>query len=418
MLKKSLFSIVCGLFLLTAVQAEPIDPISGVYGSVNYLITGEPNNLTLAIWGNGAMPEHEDAWNRPWFDMGNGDLRASIKHITVAEGVLNIGGYAFEACGLTSIVLPNSVSTIGNNAFHNCGDMTSITLPNTLTSIGDYAFWWTGLISVTVPESVTSLGTWAFAHCKQLISITLPSTMTVLPDYFLCWSDALPSITLPASLTAIGEAALQGLMSLTSLEIPAGVISLGFGALAESGYSTLTLPEGIDTIPNQCFYHCVNLTSLEIPESVVFIGNVAFCHCESLTQLTFKSITPPTFDEDWICEYDEGATNPTITVPCDALTDYQNAIPDYTLIPDNNCTGIESVNALEWHIYPNPVKNELFLSGDFPVTKAEIYNITGALLLSEININGKINLSALLPGSYMLMIYTDNSVAVKKVVKE
>ena len=88
------------------------------------------------------------------------------------------------------------------------------------------------------------------------------------------------------------------------------------------------------------------------------------------------------------------------------------------LLMKNVTTGLADILSEKWQIYPNPVKSELFISSDFPVTKAEIYSITGALLISEMNITGKINVSTLSPGVYMLMIYTNSGVVAKKVVKE
>ena len=91
--------------------------------------------------------------------------------------VTSIGNYAFRDCyELTSITIPDSVTSIGGGAFYECSSLTSITIPNSVTSIGTWAFrHCTGLTSITIPDSVTSIGNEAFAYCSSLTSITVDS---------------------------------------------------------------------------------------------------------------------------------------------------------------------------------------------------------------------------------------------------
>ena len=98
------------------------------------------------------------------------------KYIQIPKGVTSIGNYAFYNCNnLTSITIPKSVTSIGECAFESCKSLTSITIPDSVTSIGDYAFKnCKSLTSITIPESVTSIGTYAFWNCNSLYSITIP----------------------------------------------------------------------------------------------------------------------------------------------------------------------------------------------------------------------------------------------------
>ena len=140
---------------------------------------------------------------------------------------------------LTSITLPDSVTSIGSSAFRGCKNLTSITLPNSVTSIGESAFWGcASLTSITIPNSVTSIGENAFYLCKNLTSITIPDSVTSIGEnaFYLCKN--LTSITLPDSVTSIGSSAFRGCSNLTSITIPDSVTSIGDGAF--NGCTNLT----------------------------------------------------------------------------------------------------------------------------------------------------------------------------------
>ena len=102
----------------------------------------------------------------------NGEL---VTDLVIPNSVTSIGDYAFSGCsGLTSIEIPNSVTSIGDYAFFDCSSLTSVTIPNSVTSIGDEAFLsCSGLTSVTIPNSVTSIGDLAFYSCDGLTSVTI-----------------------------------------------------------------------------------------------------------------------------------------------------------------------------------------------------------------------------------------------------
>ena len=112
----------------------------------------------------------------------------SITSITIPESVTTICSSAFWGCsGLTSIEIPNSVTTIGSNAFYGCSGLTSIKIPNGVASICDYAFYGCrGLTSINIPESVTSIGSGAFLGCSGLTSINIPDSVNSIgSDAFL-----------------------------------------------------------------------------------------------------------------------------------------------------------------------------------------------------------------------------------------
>jgi len=119
---------------------------------------------------------------------------------------------------LTSIIIPNSVTSIGNGAFFKCSGLTSVTIPNSVTSIGDDAFaYCTGLTSVTIPNSVTTIGDYAFCGCGGLTSITIPNSVTSIGDRAFFGCSGLTSVTIGNSVTTIGEYAFWDCQNLTSV---------------------------------------------------------------------------------------------------------------------------------------------------------------------------------------------------------
>ena len=114
------------------------------------------------------------------------------RHVTIPNSVTSIGVEAFAGCSnLSSITIPNSVTSIGEGAFSGCSILSSIVIPNSVTSIGKFAFYYcTSLKSITIPNSVTSIGKQAFSRCYSLSSIVIPNSVTSIgKEAFLdCYS--------------------------------------------------------------------------------------------------------------------------------------------------------------------------------------------------------------------------------------
>ena len=205
---------------------------------------------------------------------------SGLTSVAIPNSVTSIGSSAFSGCsGLTSVTIPNSVTSIGRSAFHGCSGLTSVTIPNSVTSIGDYAFYNSGLTSVTIPNSVTSIGSYTFEYCSSLTEVTILN-----------------------GVTSIGTRAFYDCSSLTSVTIPNSVTSIGFGA----------------------FWDCSGLTSVTIPNSVTSIGGRAFSGCGGLTEVYSLNPTPPSigaYDNPFSDIYQKA----TLYVPKEALEAYRNA---------------------------------------------------------------------------------------------
>ena len=176
-----------------------------------------------------------------------------IKGTDGAEySVVTLGAECFSACyNLSSITIPSTVTVIGVRCFKECGSLTSIVIPSSVSSLGEGCFKnCSSLTSINIPSSVTSLGYECFYGCSSLVSIIIPSSVTSL-DWSCFWDcKSLTSITIPPSVTSLSKACFYGCSSLTSITIPASVTSIG----------------------SLCFAYCSSLTSITIPASVKWIG--------------------------------------------------------------------------------------------------------------------------------------------------
>ena len=240
----------------------------------------------------------------------------SLTSVTIPDSVTSIGRYAFSGCsGLTSITIPDGVTSVGNSAFSgctglttvnwdatactsagssgyaifvNCSNLTTINIGDNVTIIPSYAFdGCSGLTSITIPDSVTSIGENAFCGCTGLTSIVIPDSVTSIGDYAFYGCRGLTSIIIPDSVTSIGDYAFYGCSGLTSITIPDSVTSIGYEAFSRcSGLTSVTIGIGVTSIGNSAFSGCSGLTSVTIGNGVTSIGERAFSDCSSLTSIT------------------------------------------------------------------------------------------------------------------------------------
>ena len=235
--------------------------------------------------------------------------------IILNEGTKIINGYVFRDCmNLTSITIPNSVTEIGISTFENCTNLEYMTMPNSVTSIGSSAFYgcssltsinipggvtriWSdafegcsSLTSINISDGVTEIDSDAFKGCSSLTSITIPDSVTSIGyDAFRCCS-SLKNINIPNSVTSIGDSAFYGCSSLTSINIPDGVTSIGNWTFEDcSSLTRITIPDSVTSIGFRAFEGCSSLTSITIPDSVTSIDNDAFRGCTSLTSITIPN---------------------------------------------------------------------------------------------------------------------------------
>lgn len=311
-----------------------------------------------------------------------------LKKVTIPGSVKSIGERAFSDChisteesedgterGLEKVVIENGTETIGKEAFNGCKKLNDIILPDSVTSIGENAFQYTGLYyewfdgnedvlyinnhlisvyqgtanecniksgtktiadsaffacgslpGITIPDSVTSIGNRAFKDCNSLKSITIPKNVTTIGNcaFYTCYDlqsievdsgnpeycsengvlynkekteiirfpkeKTEVSFVIPKSVTKIADGAFEYCKNLTNVTIPNDMTSIGNNAFEScSGLTNITIPKSVTSIGDRAFSECSKLTSIIIPDGVLRIGESSFFKCSSLKDITIPN---------------------------------------------------------------------------------------------------------------------------------
>ena len=225
--------------LSTLLSAEELDSVT------NLTLTGKINSDDFGTMKNG-MP-----------------ALTSIDLESVQTEGDSIPGYAFSA-GITSLILPSSLTRIGNNAIRGCGLLATIIIPSGVRSIGDWAFTYcAGLNLVTLPESLTSIGSYAFAGCSSLPSIQLPDSVTFIGRQAFVACTAMKTISIPPLVTTLVDHAFEGCSGLDSISLGTSITSIGTYAFAGcSNLKSIVIPvfRNFDWIIRICWLSCIKFS--------------------------------------------------------------------------------------------------------------------------------------------------------------
>ncbi|MGN9177206.1 leucine-rich repeat protein [Segatella copri] len=195
------------------------------------------------------------------------------------EGTKIICDSAFSMCNfLTSIIVPNSVTSIGEGAFSGCILLFKIIIPNSVTSIGDLAFMDSNALShIVISNSVTSIGDGTFYGCSSLTNIVIPDSVTSIGDIAFSGCRSLSNIVIPDSVTSIGDYVFEGCTSLSNIVIPDNVTSIGSNAFKNcSSLSNIVIPDSVTSIGNGVFSGCLSLKYISIPVNVICLNGNPF----------------------------------------------------------------------------------------------------------------------------------------------
>ena len=260
-----------------------------------------------------------------------------ISSVVIPDSVTSINEYAFYNCNsLTSVTIGNNVTTICGDAFYYCTNLTSVTIPSSVTNISDYAFtgcrklktiYYTGDVAswckitelgnlmsnvtslyingqkvegdLIIPDGVTSIGNNIFRNCTGLTSVTIPNGVTSIGERAFSGCSSLTSITIPGSMTSISSNAFDGCKKLKTIyytgdvagwcklsgleDLMSRVTSLYINGQKVEG--NLIIPDSVTNIGTNTFRNCTGLTSVTIPDSVTNISSYAFRNCTGLTNV-------------------------------------------------------------------------------------------------------------------------------------
>ena len=249
-----------------------------------------------------------------------------LTSIAIPDSVTSIRAMAFLNCSsLTSITIPNNVTSIEDWTFCGCSSLASVTIPDTVTSIGEFAFeGCKDLTSITIPDSVTSINAGAFYNCtnianvyipdieswckiefsnydsnplyyggtlyhdqKRVTSLVIPDSITNLKDYTFYGCCSVTNVVMSKGIKSIGSSTFYGCNNLVGIVIPDGVTSIGKGAFSGCGsLINITIPEGVISIGERAFSDCCSLINAVIHDGVTSIGEGTFSGCGSLTSVT------------------------------------------------------------------------------------------------------------------------------------
>ena len=338
------------------------------------------DEYTLTITGSGTTSDYSDSTQAPW-----SQYNTQIKSVDVKYGVTRLGNYAFYRCNniesinlpdgfvsvgdycfflqgraLQSVMLPDSMSWIGEESFANCYSLSQINFPANLTNIGKFAFENCALVNISIPSgvikqyvfdankslnsvyigaNVTSISSDAFVDCAALSSITIDSANSnyTSEDGILFNKSKTNLIKFPAanpkisytvsdSVTSIATQAFEGASSLNQVEMSDNVTSIGMqafygcknlkkvvlsGSLSSipasffnscSSLTDVTIPENVTSIGNYAFSNCSSLEKIAIPQKVTSIGTSGFSNCKGLAKIYFKGPAPTISSNSFICQ--------------------------------------------------------------------------------------------------------------------
>lgn len=384
---KRLFATVAVLLCYITANAHDFE-VDGIY----YKILSASDLTAQVTYKGNSYDEFTDEYS------GEVIIPSTVSYKSKTLTVASIGKSTFQKCsGLTSITIPNSVTSIENNAFNGCTSLKELHIEDGTETLSlGYNYYASsdiyggdGLCNDCPLENLylgrnlsyyddDRYGDSPFKYKRTLTSITIGNSVTSIGRKLFYGCESLTSVTIPNSVTSIKYQAFLGCSNLTSITIPNGVTSIGNSAFRECLVLTsVTIGNNVTSIGAWTFRGCSALTSVVIGNSVTSIGEEAFDGCTGLTNIQLLSKTPPTVESGNFAE--SQYTDITLYVPVGSLETYQAADTwkNFWDIQEFDVTAIENIEEVTpaFEITSNGIQ---FTAADSKTVA--IYTVAGALI--------------------------------------
>ena len=240
---------------------------------------------TLTVSGTGNMYDYTLYGDTvaPWTDLAD-----DIRTVVLEEGAASVGCYAFVNCGsLTEVTLPDTVTVIRDSAFRNCGSLANVDFSANLTEVENFAFANNyALTAADLGEKVEVIGNSAFYNCAALSELNLGQSLLGIDTLAFSGCESLTEITMPDTVTALGTDVFSYCTGLVSVKLSNQLTALPTNTFESChALSEVTMPDYLATVGDRAFVDCYALESLRLPFSVIAVGDYAFSGCANLTDI-------------------------------------------------------------------------------------------------------------------------------------
>ena len=281
--------------------------VSGTCGN-NARWTLNTQTGVLRITGTGTITVSYGR-NLPWQSYISG-----IRHVIIEPGITGIGAEAFFECGsIETIEIPNTVKSIGMQAFVWCKSLKEVTIPEGVTSLGESTFWGCeSLETLNLPSTLKSIGKKMFYRCDSLKTLVIPDSVTFIDELAFWDCGGITQITVPRSVTKLSEDVFNGCSNLHTVYLPDTLTEIGPGAFSYcSKLKNITIPDSVTYLGETAFFGCSSLRNVMIPGGVTKLERGVFYGCSNMGYLYFTG-EPPVFAEDAFQGLSAGIRYPSV----------------------------------------------------------------------------------------------------------
>ena len=255
-------------------------------------------------------------WNAKNCSSNGNMITSNITQVTIGSSVEVLPGGFVSGSKITTVTIPSSVTSVGNNAFNNCSSLTNLVW-NAKNCSSNGNMTTSNITQVTIGSGVEVLPN-SFVSGSKITSVSIPGSVKTIGSYAFYGCAGLKNVSIPNAVTLIDYGTFYGCTGLTSISLGNSVQTISNEAFSGcTGLASITFPNSVTNISNYAFFGCTNLNTISLPNSVFSIYYGAFMGCTKLAKVYCRAIMPPVMDNSDMF---------------DAVT-YQNAIlyvPDLT----------------------------------------------------------------------------------------